>query len=277
LISEQKKKEKKEKKEEKKEHTSSKAGLKAILNKSSSANYMGNFSYYARGDGKGRADRVYNKISPNISALYANRPAVTGFYTDYFKLSSVACNFNSKAKMKKNNSGASKPYVWKAHHMIPGEVFTVMESSTGTDEQIFNDIQYRLLLMSDYNINNGNNMIALPANRMDFFQPVHDLLQHPSSHSAYTNRVIKEMKKVSDELEELTDELEKPHPDVAVKIADDLKTLENKLWKLLINVGKASVTSIVKKQKIALNKEDQMLVKNQTENGKTQYPMGALG
>jgi hypothetical protein len=46
---------------------------------------------------------------------------------------------------------------------------------------------------------------------------------------------------------------------------------------LLINVGKASVTSIVKIQKIALNNEDQMLVKNLTENGKTQYPMGALG
>jgi hypothetical protein len=50
------------------------------------------------------------------------------------------------------------------------------------------------------------------------------LLQHRSSHSAYTNRVIQEMKKVAKKLEVLTDDLEKPHPDVAVKIADRLKS-----------------------------------------------------
>lgn len=282
LMQERKKEKEEDSGEEGAEHASSTVKIKAVLSKSSSANYTGNFSYYARGDGKGRAGKVYNKISPNISYLYArNRPPLVKFISDYFTLDAVNCNFNSKSKAqiggKKKEPGSKIPYAWEAHHMIPGEAFTSMKASVSGSEPIFNAKQYRLLLMSDYDINNGNNMIALPTNGMDFFQPVHNLIQHPSNHGNYTNRVVKEMKKVAKDLNQLTNDLEKPHSELTVKIAQTLKDLENELWRLLIKIGKAEVTAAVKGQEDSgLSEEDKKLIKSQTADGKTQYPMKAL-
>ncbi|VAW86807.1 hypothetical protein MNBD_GAMMA16-168 [hydrothermal vent metagenome] len=234
-MEEKKPKKKEEKDKESAKHAPSNGKMTAILSKSSSSNYAGNFSYYARKDGKGRADKVYNEISPNIEYLYKENPILLKFFSDYFKISRVNCNFNSKAKLTSGKkSGMSKPYAWNTHHLIPGGAFSEMKATTTAAEPIFNEQQYKLLLMSDYNVNNGNNMMALPSNNMEFFQPVHNLLQHPSNHNQYTQRVINEMKKVADTLEELTDDLEEPHPDVEVKIANEMKALENKLWKLLV-------------------------------------------
>ena len=132
-----------------------------------------------------------------------------------------------------------------------------------------------MLEMSDYDINSGHNIIALPANRMDFFQPVHDLIQHPSNHSNYTKRVIKEMKEISSSLKDLVNEAKEDHPDIKVKIADELRDLEDDLWDLLIRLGKALVTAKVANIKLALSKEDEDLVKFSAGTG-TQYSYGAL-
>lgn len=53
--------------------------------------------------------------------------------------------------------------------------------------------------------------------------------------------MIKELKQVAKDLNKLTSDLEKPHAKVTVTIAETLKVLENKLWKLLIKVGKAAI------------------------------------
>ncbi len=276
LMKESKPKKKKQEKKKKTDCTASNGKITAILSKSATSNYAGNFSYYARGDGKGRADKVYNKISSNVK-----HPRLAKFFSDYFKISKVNCNFNSKAKLKVGKkysmSGSSKPYAWEAHHLIPGEAFSEMKATTGTPEPIFTEQQYQLLLMSDYNVNNGNNMMALPSNNMEFFQPVHNLIQHPSNHNAYTKRVISEMKNVAAGLEDLTDDLEKPHPDVDVDIANEMRIIENKLWKLLVKLGKAAVTSAVEGEEISLylDKKDELLVTNQSASG-TEYPMLAL-
>ena len=274
LMKERKPKKKKQEKKKKTNCTASDGKVKAILSKSSSSNYAGNFSYYARGDGKGRADKVYNEISPNIG--YKENKILLKFFSDYFKISSVNCNFNSKAKLTSGKeSGMSKPYAWNAHHLIPCAVFSEMKATTTVAEPIFNEQQYKLLLMSDYNVNNGNNMMALPSNYMGFFQPIHNLIQHPSNHNQYTQRVIKEMKKVAADLEDLTDDLEKPHPDVEVKIAERIKNIENELWDLLVKLGEAAITSTVTDKPMALDKEERSLITQESKSG-TQYPMWAL-
>ena len=279
LMKERKPKKKKQEKKKKTDCTASDGKITAILSKSATANYAGNFSYYARGDGKERANKVYNKVSSNIKD-----PELSKFFSEYFKISSVNCNFNSKAKLKAGKkysmSGSSKPYAWEAHHLIPGAAFSEMKATTGAAKPIFNEQQYQLLLMSDYNVNNGNNMMALPSNNMDFFQPVHNLIQHPSNHNEYTKRVISEMKVVATNLNQLTKKLEKPHPDVDVDIAKDMRDIENKLWKLLVKLGKVVVTSVIEKPKIELAEiklaeKDKLLIKSQSVDG-TKYPMWAL-
>lgn len=274
-------KKKDEEKDEVKEHASSIVKCNAVLSKSSSSNYAGNFSYYIQGKGKERANGVYGKISKNITSLYSkNRPKLVQYFNDFFVLGKVACAFNSKSKLKTDMgtafAGCGFPYAWEAHHMIPGEVFTCMIKGETADTRIFSAEQYLLLTMCDYDINNGNNLIALPTNRMDFFQPTHDLIQHPSSHSEYTGHVKTEMTELSDKLDELGSELDKPHPDIVVKLAESLKFLEDDLWDLLIKIGKTTVVSIVKNQELELSEYEQSLTKTQTAGGKTQYPFRAL-
>lgn len=280
---EMKQKKKKEEKEDKKkdDHAPSNAKITAVLNKT--GDWSGNFSYFIRsGEGKSRANEVYNKISNNVTVIYGrNRPALVKFFKDYFKLDSVACNFNTKSKRKSAgktiNPGQNKPYVWEAHHMIPGDAFTQVKAGVRGSSPIFNAKQYRLMLMSDYDVNSGHNLIALPTNRMDFFQPVHDLIQHPSNHNNYTSRVVKEMKEIAKSLNKLTSDLEKPHPEISVKIAKDLEGLEDDLWDLLVKLGKASVTAIVTGQQLKLSQEDQQMLKFQNQDGSTKYPLLALG
>lgn len=281
LVKQKKQAKKKQEKGKKEEHASSNTQIKAVLNKT--GDWSANFSYFIRGgEGKSRADQVYNKISPNVTYLYARKRApLVKFFNDYFKLDAVACNFNTKAKRKAAGKtvypGQKFPYDWEAHHMIPGDAFTQVRAGVRGAEPIFNARQLRLMLMSDYDVNDGHNLIALPTNRMDFYQPVHDLIQHPSNHENYTVRVVKEMKKISKSLNKLTSDLEKPHPEVTVKIAQEMKNLENDLWKLLVKLGKIAVSSVVKNQEASLSEEDKDLLKYQTKDGKTKYPLVALG
>lgn len=281
LVKQRKDAKSKKDKAKKEEHAANNVKSTAVLVKT--GDWSANFSYFIRsGAGKSRADQVYNKISPNITYLYGrNRPPLVKFFKDYFTLDAVACNFNTQCKYKKAGKtkyGSQKfPYVWDAHHMIPGEAFTQVKAGVRGAQPIFNARQLRLMLMSDYNVNNGHNLIALPTNRMDFYQPVHDLIQHPSNHANYTSRVVSEMKQVAKKLEQLTDDLDKPHADVVVKIAASLNDLEDELWRLLVAIGKAAVASVVAKQELKLKTEDKELLKYQTADGKTTYPLLALG
>ncbi len=284
--SKKKQEDEKKQEEEPKEHASSTAKITAVLRKSDTADYATNFSQYVKAAGKSRADAVYNKISANISNLYGrNRPALVKYFSDYFKLESAVCNFNYESVLYKKNSATDKretancgmPYNWQAHHMIPGEVFTTMASAVKGKKPIFNARQYRLLLMSDYDINNGNNLIALPGRKTEFYQPIHDLIQHPSNHNKYTSHVTKKMKKLAKKLNKLTSDLDKPHTDVVVKIADSMKITEDELWDLLIKIGKQSIGAIVSGQSMELAKEEKALLKHQTSDGSTEYPLRALG
>ena len=242
-------------------------------------NYGAAFAAYIRTDQK-RA-KVYNTISPNIKHLYGvDSPALLTLFDKYFKLSSADCNFNPLASLsageKTVKANKQIPYSWKAHHLIPGEAFTIMEDEKGGSKKIFTDLQYSLLLMSDYDINNGHNLMALPANNMDHFQAVHNLLQHPSNHSEYTSRVAEDMKKVSKNLKKLEDKAKEDHPDVVVAISDEMFKLENNLWKLLVKLGKVTVTHKVQGGEWDLSDDDKKLIKFKAATTSTEYEYGAL-
>lgn len=264
-------------------HTSSMMDFSAVLCRDSQ--YKSNFSKYIKSDSDRK--KVYNTISSNAAHLFGeHRPLILQLFNNYFKLDSAECNFNYDAVLqkadsangKRRNAGCSKPYNWEAHHLIPGEAFTVMENNKGKKEEVFTAKQYDLLLMSDYNINHGHNLIALPSNHMDFFQVTHDLIQHPSNHSDYTIHVIKKMKDLKQDLQDVEDELGEDHPNVTVAITGSLRDkgqLEDELWDLLIKIGKASVTSKVKREEMILDDEEMQLIKYQAKTG-TRYKYGAL-
>ena len=268
---------KKKKKQKKDNHASDSSELNAVLAKG--GNYGAAFAAYIRTDQK-RA-KVYNTISPNIKYLYgADSPALLILFEDYFKLSSADCNFNPLASLsaggKTVKANKQMPYSWEAHHLIPGEAFSTMKDLKGGSQKIFSDLQYSLLLMSDYDINNGHNLMALPANNMDHFQAVHNLLQHPSNHTEYTSRVMEDMKKVSKNLKKLEDKAKEDHPDVVVAISDEMFKLENNLWKLLVKLGKVTVTNKVQGGEWDLSDDDKKLIKFKAATTSTEYEYGAL-
>jgi hypothetical protein len=157
-----------------------------------------------------------------------------------------------------------------------------MKSEKGGDNPVFTPEQYEVLRMADYDINHGHNLIALPASGMSFFQPVHDLIQHPGNHPEYTKHVISEMQKVSQDLNKIAKKLGEDHPDmsaaVKLKFRGD-KLLEDQLWDLLIKIGKECVSSVVQKRSIALEEEEEeeaALVKNKAKTTDSTYEYSAL-
>ncbi|MET1254934.1 AHH domain-containing protein [Aliikangiella maris] len=272
------KKKKKTEADENGVHIASNSELAANLSKTGRGKqYLQNFSDYIKGDGS--RNKIYKEVSENASVLWGDKPHMMAFFKNYCLLGQFECNFNVKAKLdRKYNgtskivvSGTSKPYKWEGHHLIPGEAFYTKDSNGAFTEE-----QLKILRTCEYDINNGHNLIALPTNYMDMFQPVHNLIQHPSNHSNYTKRVVDEMEKVADNLNKAIKSAEEDHPDIKVEIAEKLTALEDDLWDLLIRLGKAVVTSKVAKIRLRLSREDAKLVKFKASSADTEYQFGAL-
>jgi hypothetical protein len=248
----------------------------AILHKNSI--YRVNFSRYIRTDDSRL--KVYNTISDNVNTLYGtDAPLIKSFLEDNFTLKAHTCNFNAESELSGKKAGNKLPYKWEAHHILPYQAFSTMKSEKGGDNPVFTPEQYEVLRSADYDINHGHNLIALPASGMSFFQPVHDLIQHPSDHPKYTKHVISEMQKVSKKLDDTVEKLGEDHPDMSeiVKLtfrAED--ELEDELWDLLISIGKECVSSVVEKRSSKLEKEEAGLVKNEAKTTGTTYQYKAL-
>lgn len=274
---EQKEKEKAEKKGEK--HTPSNGEVKAVLWKDST--YNQNCYDHIEGDGGRKA--IFQKFQ-FVDAAYASQyPKLPGMFKEYYGFpGKIKCNFNpgaelkgkTTAKNKKKGSGGnqrvagcSKPYKWNGHHMIPAEAFYAEVTTSGGGKPVFTPNQYALLLMSDYNLNNGHNLMPLPDRGMDFYQPVHAMILHPSSHSNYTAKVKSEMQKISNSLKNLEAEADKPHPDISVDLKNELTTLEKQLWKLLVKLGKAMVSSTLANTTSPLTPEEKGLVGDNASYG----------
>lgn len=241
-------------------------------------------------DARGGKGTVFKVDRSFVADAYGNDTALVSLFADHYPYGAMNCNFNTEAKYtgkeekaegdsksgyakkqqssnKGKKAGCQMPYRWNAHHMIPGSAFYSEYVVDGKAVDIFTQEQYYLLLMSDYDVNNGNNMIPLPDAGMEFFQPVHKMLLHPSGHSNYTRHVQKQLKEVADKLKKLKGEADKPHPNISVKMAENIVRIENKCWKLLHDLGKKTVTAYVYKRKAKLSREEADLVGNSSAAG----------
>lgn len=268
---------------DKQEHSPFLGELKAVLWKNSL--YRKNT---AEGlDGRGGKDKVFKVEKSFMEKAYEDFPKLIDVFVDYYPYGAMACNFNTEAKYKGSekkvtkrggatrtqskkkgkNANCTMPYKWNAHHMIPGSAFYSTYVVDGNPVEIFTQEQYYLLLMSDYDVNNGNNMIPLPDAGWDFFQPVHKMLLHPSGHPNYTRHVQKKLKEIAKKLDQIKGDADKPHPNVSVKVAKDIVKIENKCWKLLHQIGEENVTAYVEKRKAVLTKEQAAMVGDKSGGG----------
>ncbi|WNO08428.1 AHH domain-containing protein [Teredinibacter sp. KSP-S5-2] len=256
------------------EHTPFTGKLTAVLWKD---------KYYAERVKDGLEDRggegnVFAVEKSFIEKAYGEEyPNLIDVFTKYYSYGAVKCNFNHKAKYtgeeekvegdsksgyvkKRQRSKAGKqarcsmPYKWNAHHMIPGSAFYSEYIVNGSFEEVFTQEQYYLLLMSDYNVNNKRNMIPLPAAKMEFFQPVHKMLRHPSNHPRYTKHVQRRLEVISKQIKNIRGDLKKPHPNVSVKLAKQMTGIEDDCWELLHSLGEEYITAYVEGRDAGIDK-----------------------
>ncbi len=160
------------------------------------------------------------------------------------------------------------PYPWEAHHMLPGSAFYYMMKD---GKPAFTYKQIRLILVSDYNINHGHNLIMLPGE--DWAVPVHSLICHPSDHESYTQKVMGEMRKVSDRLQKIIEQAQ-AHGNLPEACFDELKKLEEYFWKFLVGLSKRIVQAKVSGVRYAGPGSEH--VRYESKDGSTQYEWGSL-
>lgn len=248
--------EKKEKKDEQTdqddEHSLSNRGLKAILWRNNTYNkncheYLSenqNRQKYFNMDLNGRKDRLRKSIPEEyvVEVLMEN----SGFnqrpenFSSTAKLDDSVKYATSSKSGERETSGCAFPYTWNGHHMIPCGAFYLSEKSGGGVRNILTDEQYALLLMSDYDVNRGSNLIPLP-DKEPGCQAIHDMLMHPSGHEKYTTMVKEKIKEISKILDELAKESEEPHPLVPEDISEELESIEDELWNNFIKWGREVV------------------------------------
>jgi len=145
-----------------------------------------------------------------------------------------------KENFNKPEAGQKRPYAWEAHHLVPGSAFYLEMDPGGP---VFTQNQYEILLRSDYNINNGHNIIMLPDGSMPSAVIVHALPLHPSDHRGYTKLVMQCMKNISDRISQLEAQ-EKKHAEIAVSFAKELDNLEEDLWEFVVSSGRWGVKAM---------------------------------
>ena len=243
------KQEKKQKKdeEENNEHAPNNGELTAVLWRNSS--YSRNCTKYLRKI-KERGDILRFETEPRkarAKARFGTEPLLEKHIKQY-ALDKRPENFDKNGKRNGKYAGQKYPYAWQAHHMIPCSAFYDGILVGSEPQKIFDDNQQMLLLMSDYNVNFGRNMIPLPEKRVDM--QVHDMVFHFGSHPSYTKSVQTQMKKVAKKLNKITKKLKQPHPKISVKIAEEMANFEDQLWDQLCELGIATVDVVNAGQEI---------------------------
>ena len=131
------------------------------------------------------------------------------------------CNLLDK---KKGQIGQTLPYQWEAHHVLPMSCFL----------DYFSADEIQIILLSDYDINDGQNIIFLPEHSED--TAVHGLPYHPSNHLKYNSEVKTKFEDIRDKIEELKEE-EKPHKAIAGSVEEELHNIEKKMFKYVKDFG----------------------------------------
>ncbi|MCY1040751.1 AHH domain-containing protein [Corallococcus sp. bb12-1] len=143
-------------------------------------------------------------------------------------------------------NGQRHPYPWQAHHLIPQSVFFEKNSP-------FDDDMMMVLKRSFYNINNGHNIIMLPADPK--YSPVHRLSAHFSDHPAYTLQLKARMKEVATALKKIFNEAKRTKKHLALfkAILKAFHTLEDEFWSFVIilsNAAAAVAFGVIKEEDI---------------------------
>ncbi|WP_224363356.1 AHH domain-containing protein [Hyalangium versicolor] len=253
---EKKKKKKKKKAAAATPHASTKEPLTGVLAKGDK--YAQRAHDYLLTDG-GR-NKVYQDLShAHLARIPAKKLA------NYKFPGGPAENFNPSAKTRTGKkAGQAFPYVWEAHHMLPGSAFYFEFNG----KPCFTAPQRRLILQSEYNINHGHNMINLPDQA--WAVPIHRLIQHPGDHENYTGLVMRNLRELSQKLQALADRGQ-PHDKLKEKIFEKLRELEDECWDLIVKLGRQSVKKVLAGKVLV-----EEYVRYGTKESPKKYKWGAL-
>ncbi|RKH09659.1 hypothetical protein D7X74_29160 [Corallococcus sp. CA047B] len=132
------------------------------------------------------------------------------------------------------NERAGTPYPNAGHHMLPCELFTV-RSEGAKQGGVFGEEEFKILRRVKYDINNGENLIFLPAIN-DTHCGIHQLPCHVGSHPAYTAEVSRDIERINRLLKK---SLEQPCENwkPPETIPNELKNREKKYWEWIVAFG----------------------------------------
>jgi HNH/ENDO VII superfamily nuclease len=248
-------------------HASDMSELEGVLAKD--AYYAQNCHDYLHGDG-GR-NVVYKEFDADFAVKHSSLGLTKKQMVDRFKFPNDTKhpeNFNPGAQDvvdPKKKAGQKYPYVWEAHHMLPGSAF-YYEDASG---HCFEPWQIQIILQSKYNLNHGHNMIPLPD--LSDFVPIHQLPQHPGDHPVYTQLVMQKLHAIAKRLAKLKSQ-KKPHQALKDNVFQDLRQAENDTWDLLIKLGKSFAAA-----KVAGKRVKDAWASYGTQDDPSKYPWGSLG
>ncbi|WNG33931.1 hypothetical protein F0U61_10005 [Archangium violaceum] len=158
------------------------------------------------------------------------------------------------------------PYHWEAHHLIPLSIFDeTTKDSKGQSYFTFED--KAVVERSHYDINNGHNVMAMPSSR--YWEPVHMLLRHTSSHAKWTRKVASTVQQqLSSSLKQARSKEQegKPHEFNVGNVLGALYDIEEELWSDLALYSQREITRVLKEVAqggVSLNKKARSLLYKQ--------------
>ena len=182
---------------------------------------------------KAKANR--KNVYDNMKNLEKNLKSIEwGTNLAYPAGSTQHCNNYKLDKFKADNAGS--PYPNQAHHIIPANDFI----------NFFDSDQQEILRKIDYDVNNQNNLIFLPAND-NKYKKIHMLPWHnaPGGHKKYSKQVKSSAQKIKNAVNEEIDKQEKCKAiEISDKITKELVAYENKLWEEIVKLGPSTINKI---------------------------------
>ncbi|WIG93266.1 AHH domain-containing protein [Myxococcus sp. SDU36] len=212
------------------DHLSGMGKLKARLRRSRDYREKG----HKHIKGNGGRNKIYANLEIIQEVLQARGTRVRG--DKRIKPGSLAHARRYTFVHGQNFKLGQSPYINQAHHLLPEEAFS---------DKYFDSDQMRMLLGVDYDINNGENIIFLPALARD--SEFHRLPHHSGSHPAYSAVVSDDMSTVRDLLKTALEKDKKhkewnPPEDVKTQLMD----LQLDYWDMVSAAGPININLFTK-------------------------------